>query len=216
MSSRRQFHREKDVHVGVSECNCSHNKIQEYVPDGRKRSPAKSMPSNSQEQRPMDEISLLKRGLIKGGHHNLRSGKPIHENVAPITLQELTSRGVILDNGKIIYSLPGQGLPGRELSLPSNSDSNQWSEGSVSGSGKSTSTSTSGMTGLSSLMAQHSFIEPPLNSSKFQVGLPQEKAFLRMSNTEHGMRYELNVGDDFHLLLMDTDKTSSITICKGL
>ncbi|WKY07268.1 hypothetical protein Q1695_007030 [Nippostrongylus brasiliensis] len=158
------------------------NIVYTLPPDECAQSPISTLSTCSSEpKRYMDEIALLKRGKITRDtpRHTYRRGsvEPNAEVVQqdmPITLAELNTRGLKLDDERIIYSIP----PKSTSTFVRNS--------SLAGSTTSDSSRKAG-----------SFIHSPKNVKEFSVGYPDENAKLRVSSiAENGRSYELSTESD--------------------
>ncbi|KAK5973884.1 hypothetical protein GCK32_000536 [Trichostrongylus colubriformis] len=162
--------------------------------------PTLSCSSESSKSKYLDEIALLKRGKITRDtpRHTYKRGYAgcdslTKDNDQPITLAELNSRGLRIDDEHIIYCLPENNTHSEVISK---SASSRHSAGSTDSSGSS----------------GWSCISSPEDVKEFSVGLPGEKATLKVSSSSHkGQSYELNTGSDVCVLQQSPKNVVLIT-----
>nr|CDJ94478.1 unnamed protein product [Haemonchus contortus] len=185
----------------------SDDNMEYHVPlDVYNQSPIPTLSSSSVSNDPrfLDEIALLKRGVITRDtpKHTYRRGLSaedpnvggIHDD-KPITLAELNTRGLRIDKEHIIYGFP-------QSSYATANDGEFKPQGS----------GTSVLSEDSTRNTIRSFIISPKNVKEFSVGFPGENATLRISSlSRDGESYELSTGDDVCVLQQRPENVVLIT-----
>ncbi|CAJ0602838.1 unnamed protein product [Cylicocyclus nassatus] len=169
----------------------------EYIVPTWNQSPIPTLSSSgaSHSSRYFDEIALLKRGKITREtpkHTYRRFGGNIVPSIKPITMAELNSRGLRLDQDHVIYNIPESTMQATILHNVSPKMLNAAT--------------------TSSRSSAFSVIKSPKKSREFVVGNPTENAKLRISSIAHkGKSYELSVDNDVCILQQSLKNVVLIT-----
>ncbi|KJH52264.1 hypothetical protein DICVIV_01592 [Dictyocaulus viviparus] len=194
---KRQY---KAKEYGPSRIEFDSDENREYnVPlDENKMSPIPTLSSCSapSASRYLDEIALLKRGKITRDtpkhtymRGNSKEDVPNVINEQPITIAELNTRGLKIDNNNIIYSIPNMGLPQREPVIFQQL--------------QTSSTKSS---------PNDNNLNPSRNIKEFKVGNSGENSRLRIcSSPNDGCSYELSTDNNICILQQNSKSVVLIT-----
>ncbi|KAK5973883.1 hypothetical protein GCK32_000535 [Trichostrongylus colubriformis] len=157
----------------------------------------------------LDEIALLKKGIITKDtpkHTYRRSsaepiGGPVDDHQSPITMAELNTRGLRLSKDRVIYSVPEDTLEAVNKIIhptPRSSDGSTRSESSAT---KTLPSSVQLSDGGGK--AIEDCIDQGTHSKEYYVGNPGENARLRISQLKDGYRiqcYYVGKADERYIL----------------